>query len=61
VYGQGQCDCQQLEERLRLQTDLTDRRAVKDIAMESQALEELEEEEATETLALDTSLDGLAL
>jgi hypothetical protein len=41
--------------------DLTDCRAVEAIAVESRALEELEAEEAQETLVLDTSVEGLAL
>jgi hypothetical protein len=41
--------------------DLIDQRAAEAIAIESRALEELEEEEAAETLVLDTSLEGLAL
>jgi hypothetical protein len=49
------------EERLRQQMDLTDCRAVEAIAVESRSLEELEAEEAQETLVLDTSVEGLAL
>jgi hypothetical protein len=41
--------------------DLTDRRAAEAVAVESRALEELEAEEAAETLVPDTSLEGLAL
>jgi hypothetical protein len=41
--------------------DLIDRRTAEAIAVESQALEELEAEEAAETLVPDTSLEGLAL
>lgn len=49
------------EERFRKQMDLTDRRAAEAIAVESRALEELEAEEAQETLVPDTSTQGLAL
>jgi hypothetical protein len=41
--------------------DLTDRRTIEAIVVESRALEELEAEEAVETLVPDTSLKGLAL
>jgi septal ring factor EnvC (AmiA/AmiB activator) len=49
------------EERLRQQMDLTDHRAAEAIAVESRALEELDVEEAQETLVLDTSTRDLAL
>jgi hypothetical protein len=49
------------EERLRQQMDLIDRRAAEAVAVESRALEELEAEEAAETLVPDTSLEGLTL
>lgn len=49
------------EERLRQQMDLTDRRAAEAVAVESRAIEELEAEEAQETLVPDTSSQGLAL
>jgi hypothetical protein len=41
--------------------DLIDRRTIEAIVVESRTLEELEAEEAVETLVLDTSLEGLAL
>jgi hypothetical protein len=41
--------------------DLIDRRTTEAIVVESRALEELEAEEAAETLVPDTSLEGLAL
>ena len=43
------------EERLRQQMDLTDRRAAEAIVVESRALEELDAEEAQETLVPDAS------
>jgi hypothetical protein len=40
--------------------DLTDCRAAEAVVVESRALEDLEAEEAAETLVPDTSLEGLA-
>jgi hypothetical protein len=41
--------------------DLIDYRTIEAIVVESRTLEELEAEEAIETLVLDISLEGLAL
>jgi hypothetical protein len=41
--------------------DLIDRRATEAVVVESRALEELEVEEAAETLVPDTSLESLTL
>jgi hypothetical protein len=49
------------EERLRLQMDLLDRRAEDAIAVESREIEELEREEAGETMEFSGVSEGLAL
>ena len=46
---------------LQQQIDLTDRRAIEAIAVESRALKELDAQEGQETLPLDTPSEGLAL
>jgi len=49
------------EERLRQQMDLLDRRADEAIAVEERNIQELEQQEASETMAFDGSSEGLAL
>lgn len=49
------------EERLRLQMDLLDRRAEDAIAVESREIEELEQEEAGQTIEFVGPSEGLAL
>jgi hypothetical protein len=49
------------EERLRQQIDLLNRRADKAIAVEEGNIQELEQQEALETIAFDSPSEGLSL
>jgi hypothetical protein len=49
------------EERLRQQMDLLDRRADEAIAVEERNIQDLEQQEASETMAFDGPSEGLAL